>query len=165
MGHVVHEATFSYFLASLALGCLIHTWSALSVLLHKKKKIRMEYERDVKWRKRKEAADSENLAFYQVNKIRFFNLPCNKKFLNRVANMKTSLYKWGFKICKYNSNKVLYLFLVCVFWGGNSRTNIACMCTVVNASEPVVEVCHLTGDERHKFKESLISFPDSFYSA
>lgn len=34
--HVVHETTLSYFLASLGLGCLIHAWSALRVLLYKK---------------------------------------------------------------------------------------------------------------------------------
>lgn len=52
-----------------------------------------------------------------------------------------------------------------MFWGSNSRTNIACVYTVMNASEPVLEAYHPTGDERHKLKESLISFPDTFYCA
>lgn len=51
-----------------------------------------------------------------------------------------------------NSNQMLYLFLICVFWGSNSRTNIACTYTNMNASEPVLKAYHLTGDERHKLK-------------
>lgn len=39
------------------------------------------------------------------------------------------------------------------------------MYTVMNASEPVLEAYQLTGDERHKLTESLISFPDTFYCA
>lgn len=50
----------------------------------------------MKWRKRKEAArryQTENFAFHNVNKIRFFNLPCNKVILlNTVTNMKRKLF-------------------------------------------------------------------------